>query len=68
MAIIVSFGAIDADRKIPVTVNVQAFTLLNKPSVEISEDEIWSKFEHLRDLKNLAFESCISDKVREDFR
>ena len=68
ISIVVSFGPVDADEKIPVTLNVQSFKFLNKASTEVGEDEIWTTFDHLRDLKNLAFESCISDKVRESFR
>jgi uncharacterized protein (TIGR04255 family) len=64
-SIVVSFGTIDADGRIPVTLNVQAFKFLNRA---ITEDEIWATFDCLRDLKNLAFESCITEKVREDFR
>lgn len=68
ISIVVSFGAVDADEKIPVMLNVQSFKFLNKASAEVPEDEIWETFDQLRNLKNLAFESCISDKVRENFR
>jgi len=68
MSIVVSFGSIDADGKIPAMLNIQAFRLLNKPSADVTEDEVWATFDRLRDLKNLVFESCITDKVREDFR
>jgi uncharacterized protein (TIGR04255 family) len=68
ISIITSFGSPDAEGKVPVTLNVQSFKFLNKPSAEMGEDEVWSTFDNLRDLKNLAFESCISDKVRESFR
>lgn len=68
MSIVVSFGARDADQRIPVTLNSQAFKFLNKPITNITEDEIWTTFDHLRSLKNLAFESCITEKVREGFR
>lgn len=68
ISIVVSFGAIEADEKIPVTLNVQSFKYLNKASAEVTEDEIWGTFDTLRDLKNRAFESCITEKVRADFR
>jgi uncharacterized protein (TIGR04255 family) len=68
MSIIVSFGAMDADDRIPVTLNVQSFKILNKAGADVTEDEIWTTFDRLRNFKNLAFESCISDKLREDFR
>ncbi len=68
MSVVVSFGAIGADNKIPVTLNVQAFKFLNMASNEVTEDEIWATFDRLRDLKNLVFESCITEQVREDFR
>ena len=68
ISIITSFGLLDAEKMVPVTLNVQAFKFLNKPSADLDEEEIWLVFEALRDLKNLAFESCISDKVRESFR
>jgi len=68
MSVVVSFGAIGADNKIPVTLNVQAFKFLNKANTDVTEDEIWMTFDHLRDLKNLVFESCISERVRADFR
>ena len=68
IAIIVAFGAVDPEQRIPVTLNVQAFTFLNRKASEIVEDEVWQTFDQLRNLKNLAFESCITDKVREGFR
>lgn len=68
IAIVVAFGTIDADGKIPVTLNVQAFTFLNRHSADVTEDEIWTTFDCLRDLKNRAFESCISEKVKAGFR
>jgi uncharacterized protein (TIGR04255 family) len=69
MSIVVSFGSIDAKERIPVTLNVQAFKLfVNRASADVTEDEVWATFDRLRELKNLVFESCISDKVREDFR
>jgi uncharacterized protein (TIGR04255 family) len=68
ISIIVSFGAVDKDEKIPVTLNVQSFKFLNRASTEVQEDEIWATFDQLRNLKNLAFESCITDKVRGNFR
>jgi uncharacterized protein (TIGR04255 family) len=68
IAIVVSFGTIDTDDKIPVTLNVQAFTFVNRSSADVTEDEIWTTFDHLRDLKNRAFESCISEKVKAGFR
>jgi uncharacterized protein (TIGR04255 family) len=68
ISIVVSFGVLGADGRIPVTLNVQAFKFLNRAIADISEEEIWETFDRLRDLKNLAFESCISDKVRADFR
>jgi uncharacterized protein (TIGR04255 family) len=68
MSIVVSFGAVDVDGRIPVTLNVQAFKFLNKASIDVDEEEIWMTFDRLRDLKNLVFESCITEKVRADFR
>jgi uncharacterized protein (TIGR04255 family) len=68
IAITVAFGALDAERKVPVTLNVQAFKFVNEPALEVAENEIWDTFDHLRDLKNLAFEACITDRVREEFR
>jgi uncharacterized protein (TIGR04255 family) len=68
ISIVVSFGPMGVDGKIPVTLNVQAFKFLNKAIADVSEKEIWGTFDQLRDLKNLAFESCITDKVRADFR
>jgi uncharacterized protein (TIGR04255 family) len=68
MSIVVSFGSIDASERIPVTLNVQAFKFLNRASADLTEDEVWATFDRLRDLKNLVFESCISEKVRVDFR
>lgn len=68
MSIMVSFGAINQDNKIPVTLNVQAFKFLNMAYAEVTEDEIWANFDRLRDLKNLVFESCITERVKEDFR
>lgn len=68
MSVRVSFGAIDANGIISVVLNVQAFEFLNKASVDLPEDEVWATFDRLRDLKNLAFESCISDKVRANFK
>ncbi|MGA2808283.1 MAG: TIGR04255 family protein [Terracidiphilus sp.] len=68
MSIVVSFGSVDPDGTIPVTLNVQAFKFLNQSSAEVTENEIWATFDRLRDLKNLLFESCITEKVRADFR
>jgi uncharacterized protein (TIGR04255 family) len=51
-----------------VTVNVQAFQHVNQPASQISDEEIWEIFDRLRLLKNLAFESSITDKVRVNFR
>jgi uncharacterized protein (TIGR04255 family) len=68
MSIVVGFGVVDKDARIPVTLNVQAFKFLNKQIDEVNEDELWTTFDRLRDLKNLAFESCITEKVRADFR
>ena len=68
ISIVVSFGSIDVDERIPVTLNVQAFKFLNRASTEVTEDEVWATFDRLRDLKNLVFESCISEKVRAEFR
>jgi uncharacterized protein (TIGR04255 family) len=68
MSMVVSSGAIEADQKIPVMLNAQVFKFLNRASADITEDEIWSTFDRLRVLKNLVFESCISEKLRADFR
>jgi uncharacterized protein (TIGR04255 family) len=68
IAIVVAFGTIEPDGKIPVTLNVQAFTFLNRRSIDVTEDEIWGTFDLLRELKNRAFESCISEKVKAGFR
>jgi len=67
MSIVVSFGSIANDR-IPVTLNVQAFKFVGKATADLTENEVWTTFDQLRNLKNLAFESCITDKVREEFR
>lgn len=68
ISIVVSFGNTEPDNKIPVTLNVQAFVFLNRPAAELSEDELWATFDRLRETKNFAFESCISDTVRAEFR
>lgn len=64
----VSFGSMKDDANVWVNLNIQAFAPINRTTAEVGEDEIWTTFEHLRKLKNLAFESCITDKVREGFR
>jgi uncharacterized protein (TIGR04255 family) len=68
ISIVISFGNPESDNRIPVTLNVQAFEFLNRPVAELSEDELWATFDHLRETKNQTFESCISDKVRAEFR
>lgn len=68
IAVIVNFGAINSTGRVPVTMNIQAFTFVNKSINEINEDAIWHTFETLRNLKNLAFESAITEKVRVTFR
>lgn len=68
IGIVVSFGNTGTDNTIPVTLNVQGFMFLNKPAADLSEDELWATFDQLRETKNLAFESCISDIVRAEFR
>lgn len=64
MAVNVSFAPTVEHSKFQVNLNIQAFIFQNASSEGLSEDDIWKKFDHLRDLKNLAFESCITDKVR----
>lgn len=68
LAISVNFGSIGADGKIQIMMNVQAFMAINKDLSQFSEDDIWSRFETLRRLKNLAFESTVTDKLRVEFR
>ncbi len=54
--------------KITVFLSIQAFLLVNKMLVDFSDDDIWKSFDILRALKNRAFESTITDKVRAGFR
>ncbi|MGA7523232.1 MAG: TIGR04255 family protein [Acidobacteriaceae bacterium] len=68
LAVSVNFGSIGADGKVQIMMNVQSFVAINKGLSEFSEDDIWSTFETLRRLKNLAFESTITDKLRVEFR
>lgn len=63
-----AFGAVGNDDTYTMMLNIQTFRHINKPVSSFSEDEIWDTFATLRTLKNLAFESTITDKVRERFR
>jgi len=47
-----------------VILNIQASKQLNMSSGDISEEELWMMFEHLRAAKSRAFEACITDEVR----
>jgi uncharacterized protein (TIGR04255 family) len=68
LALTVNFGPFGRDGKAQIMMNVQAFILMNRPISEFSEDEIWSTFGTLRSLKNLVFESSITEKLRAGFR
>ena len=48
--------------------NIQAFKMLQKPANEVREEELWEIFSNLRNVKNSVFESCITDRVREEIR
>jgi uncharacterized protein (TIGR04255 family) len=68
IAIAVNFGPPNSEGKIQIMMNVQSFIMTNKVQSQMSDNEIWSTFEILRSLKNLAFESSITEKLRAEFR
>jgi uncharacterized protein (TIGR04255 family) len=68
MAVTVNFGPPNSEGKIQIMMNIQSFIVVNRELGGISEDEIWSTFETLRRLKNLTFESSITEKLRAEFR
>jgi uncharacterized protein (TIGR04255 family) len=51
-----------------VSINIQAFQNINQPADQVSDEDMWTIFDKLRLLKNMAFESSITDKVRVNFR
>jgi uncharacterized protein (TIGR04255 family) len=68
IAISTSLGPSDEAEKLAVTLNIQSYIPLSTALEQITEDEIWASFDRLRTLKNLAFESSITEKTRTTFR
>lgn len=63
-----SYGLPQKEGYVTVNLNVQAFKMINRPTSEVNEDELWEQFEKLRIAKDKTFEACITDKVRESIR
>jgi uncharacterized protein (TIGR04255 family) len=68
IVIAANFDPVTDPLNVPVTLNIQAFKQISKAAPDTSEESIWTVFEELRQLKNLAFESSITEKVKADFR
>lgn len=51
-----------------VVLNIRAFKTLQRPAADVDEEDMWSLFEKLREVKNAAFEGCITDRVRKEIR
>jgi uncharacterized protein (TIGR04255 family) len=68
IAISTSLGPSNEAEKLAVTLNVQSFIHVSRALGQVTEDEIWGTFDKLRTLKNLAFESSITEKTRATFR
>lgn len=63
-----SYGAQIGPDSVAIMLNIQAFRPLNLPTVEVQDEQLWSIFEKLRRAKDRAFESSITDRVREAIR
>jgi uncharacterized protein (TIGR04255 family) len=63
-----SYGVPQKEGFVTVNLNVQAFKMINEPVAKITESELWEQFEKLRIAKDMTFEACITDKVREAIR
>jgi uncharacterized protein (TIGR04255 family) len=50
--------------KVSALLNIQCFRLVREDLSKLTEESIWNTFDRLRDLKNLAFESSITEKTR----
>jgi uncharacterized protein (TIGR04255 family) len=53
---------------VTVVLNIRAFKTLQRPAADVDEEDMWSLFEKLREVKNAAFEGCITDRVRKEIR
>jgi uncharacterized protein (TIGR04255 family) len=62
-----SYGAPKKESFVTMNLNIQAFKQVNI-SGDSMEDSLWPMFEALRIAKSMAFEACITDKVREMIR
>jgi uncharacterized protein (TIGR04255 family) len=67
-AISMSTGPDDDAEKVAVQLNIQAFIFVNRAIEKIADEEIWETFNRLRALKNLAFESSVTEKAKAEFR
>jgi uncharacterized protein (TIGR04255 family) len=64
MQIAQGYGPMKRPDHSTVILNIQTSKQINQAIRDITEDELWAKFESLRFAKSEAFEACITDKVR----
>ena len=62
-----SYGPPKKPSSVTVNLNIQAFRQVHITG-DTMEDALWTMFEALREAKSMAFEACITDKVREMIR
>ena len=62
-----SYGPPKKPSFVTVHLNIQAFRQVDITG-DTTEDVLWPMFEALREAKSMAFEACITDKVREMIR
>jgi uncharacterized protein (TIGR04255 family) len=62
------YGPVKKPEHSTIILNIQAFRQVNRSCAEISEEELWTWFENLRDAKSQAFEACITEKLRDMIR
>ncbi len=53
---------------VTIVLSIQAFKPLQRSADDVDEEEMWMLLGKLRDVKNAAFEGCITDMVREEIR